>query len=176
MGTCMPKYVEKRNKYTKQNCAPSWIYSRVCTGMHGQQNTKYPVIWRCMKPGPKNHAAGVLITLLRPTVTCCKCWSLCYDVRWRVVCANHFVGTFGDVLQVMITLLGRSVTCCKCWSLCCDFRWRAVCADHFVGTFGDVLQVMITLLRRSLTCCVCYRLFVCFALCWPTGLPSSVCL
>jgi len=21
-----PKHVEKRNKYTKQNCAPSWIY------------------------------------------------------------------------------------------------------------------------------------------------------
>ena len=23
---CCPKHVEKRNKYTKQNCAPSWIY------------------------------------------------------------------------------------------------------------------------------------------------------
>ena len=26
------------NKYIKQNCAPSWIYLRDCTGMHIQQN------------------------------------------------------------------------------------------------------------------------------------------
>ena len=35
-----PKHVEKRNKYTKQNCAPSWIYLQDCTRMHGQQNIR----------------------------------------------------------------------------------------------------------------------------------------
>jgi hypothetical protein len=25
-----PKYVERRNKYTEQNCAPSWIYLQEC--------------------------------------------------------------------------------------------------------------------------------------------------
>jgi len=25
MGTCFPETLEKRNKYSKQNCAPSWI-------------------------------------------------------------------------------------------------------------------------------------------------------
>jgi hypothetical protein len=36
------KHVKKRNKYTKQNCAPSWIYLQDCTGMHGQQNIIFP--------------------------------------------------------------------------------------------------------------------------------------
>ena len=29
------------NKYIEQNCAPSWIYLRDCTGMHGEQNIEY---------------------------------------------------------------------------------------------------------------------------------------
>ena len=33
-----PKHVEKRNKYTKQNSEPSWVYLQDCTRMHGQQN------------------------------------------------------------------------------------------------------------------------------------------
>ena len=33
-----PKHVEKRNKYIKQNYAPSWTYLRDYTGLHGQQN------------------------------------------------------------------------------------------------------------------------------------------
>jgi hypothetical protein len=33
-----PKHVEKRNKHTKKNCAPSWLYLQDYTGMHGQQN------------------------------------------------------------------------------------------------------------------------------------------
>ena len=36
-----PKYVENRNKHTKKNCAPSWLYLQDYTGMHGQQNIKY---------------------------------------------------------------------------------------------------------------------------------------
>jgi len=36
-----PKLVEKKNKYTKQNCAPSSIYLQACTRMQGQQNIKY---------------------------------------------------------------------------------------------------------------------------------------
>jgi len=35
-----PKHVEKRNKYTKQNCTPSWVYLQDCTRMHAQQNIK----------------------------------------------------------------------------------------------------------------------------------------
>jgi len=31
-----PKYVEKRNKYTKKNCEQSWLYLQDYTGMHGQ--------------------------------------------------------------------------------------------------------------------------------------------
>ena len=37
-----PKHVEKRNKYIKQNCAPSWTYLRNYTRMHGQQHIKCP--------------------------------------------------------------------------------------------------------------------------------------
>ena len=33
-------YRRVRNKYIKQNCAPSWIYVQDYTGMHGQQNIK----------------------------------------------------------------------------------------------------------------------------------------
>ena len=36
-----PKHVEKRNKYTKQNWASSWIYLQDCTRMHSQQNIKF---------------------------------------------------------------------------------------------------------------------------------------
>jgi len=35
-----PKHVEKRNKHTKEDCAPSWLYLQDYTGMHGQQNMK----------------------------------------------------------------------------------------------------------------------------------------
>jgi len=35
-----PKHVQERHKYTKQNCAPIWIYLQDCTRMHGQQNIK----------------------------------------------------------------------------------------------------------------------------------------
>jgi hypothetical protein len=35
-----PKHVEKRNKHTKKNFAPSWLYLQDYAGMHGQQNTK----------------------------------------------------------------------------------------------------------------------------------------
>ena len=33
--------VEKRNKYIEENCAPSWIYLRGCTGMHSKHNKKH---------------------------------------------------------------------------------------------------------------------------------------
>jgi len=29
-----PKHVEKINKHTKKNCAPSWLYLQDYTGMH----------------------------------------------------------------------------------------------------------------------------------------------
>jgi len=34
----LPKHVEKRNKHTKENRAPSWLYLQDYTKMHGQQN------------------------------------------------------------------------------------------------------------------------------------------
>ena len=39
-----PKYVEKRNKHNKKNCAPSWLYLQDYTRMHGQQSIKL-CIW-----------------------------------------------------------------------------------------------------------------------------------
>jgi len=43
-GHSRPKHVEKRNKHTKKNCAPSWLYLQDYTKMHGHQNIKnYPV-------------------------------------------------------------------------------------------------------------------------------------
>ena len=41
MGTWMPETCRKRNKYIKQNCAPSWTYLQDYTGMHGHQNIKF---------------------------------------------------------------------------------------------------------------------------------------
>ena len=38
------KHVEKRNKYTKQNCAPSWIYFQDGARMHGQQNIQFYLV------------------------------------------------------------------------------------------------------------------------------------
>jgi hypothetical protein len=35
-----PKHVEKRNKHTKKNCAPSWLYLQDYTGMRGQQHIR----------------------------------------------------------------------------------------------------------------------------------------
>jgi len=34
------KHVEKRNKHTKKNYAPSWLYLQNYTEKHGQQNLK----------------------------------------------------------------------------------------------------------------------------------------
>jgi len=36
-----PKHVEKGNKYTKKNCAPSWLYLQDYIGMQSQQNIKF---------------------------------------------------------------------------------------------------------------------------------------
>jgi hypothetical protein len=38
--SCM-KHVEKRNKHTKKNFAPSWLFLQDYTGMHSQQNVKF---------------------------------------------------------------------------------------------------------------------------------------
>ena len=35
-----PKHVKKRNKHSKKNWAPSWLYLQDYTRMHGQQNIK----------------------------------------------------------------------------------------------------------------------------------------
>jgi len=35
-----PKHVEKRNKQTKKNCTPSWLYVQDYTRTHGKQNIK----------------------------------------------------------------------------------------------------------------------------------------
>ena len=59
-----PKHVEKINKYTKQNCAPSWIYFQDCTRMHGQQNTKFAQKLIC-----KFHKSGYLKTYLKNGAT-----------------------------------------------------------------------------------------------------------
>jgi hypothetical protein len=38
-----PKHVDKRNKHTKKNCAPSWLNLQDYTRMHSQQNIKFAV-------------------------------------------------------------------------------------------------------------------------------------
>jgi hypothetical protein len=43
-----PNHVEKRNKHTKKNCAPSRLYLQDGTRMHGQQNIKYTVYVCCI--------------------------------------------------------------------------------------------------------------------------------
>jgi hypothetical protein len=35
------KHVERKNKHTKKNCAPSWLYLQDYTRMYGQQNIKF---------------------------------------------------------------------------------------------------------------------------------------
>jgi hypothetical protein len=40
MAHSRSKHVEKRNKHTNKNCAPSWLYLQDYTAMHGQQNIK----------------------------------------------------------------------------------------------------------------------------------------
>jgi hypothetical protein len=36
-----PKHVDKRDKHTKKNRAPSWLYLQHYTRMHSQQNIKF---------------------------------------------------------------------------------------------------------------------------------------
>ena len=46
-----PKHVQKRNKRTKKNCAPSWLYTQDYTRMHGQENIKICStcsVWFCL--------------------------------------------------------------------------------------------------------------------------------
>ena len=70
-----PKHVEKRNKYIKQKCTPSWIYLQDCTRMHGQQNINLnnnsltvqdniPTNNEC--PSYANYAGLLNFCLLRP--------------------------------------------------------------------------------------------------------------
>jgi len=43
-----PKHVDKRNKYTKKNCSPSWLYLHNYTGTYSQQNVKNVVLTFCL--------------------------------------------------------------------------------------------------------------------------------
>jgi len=42
-GHSRPKHVEKRNKRTKKNCAPSWLCLQDYTRMHSQRNIKHNI-------------------------------------------------------------------------------------------------------------------------------------
>jgi hypothetical protein len=44
MGTYSPETCTEKNKHTKKNCAPSWLYLQNYTRMHGQQNMKHKSI------------------------------------------------------------------------------------------------------------------------------------
>jgi len=37
-GHIVARNLQKINKHTKKNCAPSWLYLQDYTGTHGQQN------------------------------------------------------------------------------------------------------------------------------------------
>jgi hypothetical protein len=41
VDTQLPETRRERNKHTKKNCAPSWLYLQDYTRMHGQQNIKF---------------------------------------------------------------------------------------------------------------------------------------
>jgi len=50
-GHIVARNAEKRNKHTKKNCAPSWLYLQDYTGTHGQQNvTKHKEIRSLFTP------------------------------------------------------------------------------------------------------------------------------
>jgi len=64
-----PKHVEERNKHTKKNCAPSWLYLQDYTRMHGLQNIKNiyvyykSVAWLRTVNFALNYRSYILITL-----------------------------------------------------------------------------------------------------------------
>jgi hypothetical protein len=73
-GHSHPKHVEKRNKHTKKNCAPSWLYLQDCTGMHGQQNIKFstPLYW-------------AILLSFQTLFNCCSCMSFSTQVSHSYV-------------------------------------------------------------------------------------------
>jgi hypothetical protein len=48
-----PKHVEKRNKYTKHNCAPSWIYLQDCPDQLWCSPSLLPILYWGSFPGAK---------------------------------------------------------------------------------------------------------------------------
>jgi len=56
-----PKHVENRNKYTKENCAPSWLYVQDYTESHGQQNIKKKI--QKYKFGFPRHRRSMIIKI-----------------------------------------------------------------------------------------------------------------
>ena len=69
------KHVEKINKYSKKNCAPSWLYLQDYTGVHGQQNIKFWV-----------HALYKLIFISLVKKVCFK-----ITVLYCVSCQAHMI-------------------------------------------------------------------------------------
>jgi hypothetical protein len=52
MAHSRPKHAEKRNKHTKKNCAPSWLYLQDYTAaMDGQQNIENAYLVFCQSVG-----------------------------------------------------------------------------------------------------------------------------
>jgi len=61
-------YRREINKYIKQNCAPSCIYLRDYSGMHGQQNIKfyyYLFVFGATPPSPPVGQALLILEVSR---------------------------------------------------------------------------------------------------------------
>jgi hypothetical protein len=93
-----PKRVEKRNKHTKKNCAPSWLYLQDYTRMHSQQNIKKPTVEFAVELGSGLLTVPCLWLLNNvfqwPEVLLCVCVCVCniiqsFPVVFYVVRAMH---------------------------------------------------------------------------------------
>ena len=76
-----PKNVEKRNKHTKNNCAPNWLYLQDCTRMHGQKNIKNKWIIRSTCLVLYLHSNAILLSIQPISSECITC-----SYEWNFPC------------------------------------------------------------------------------------------
>ena len=77
--------VEKRNKHTKKNYAPSWLYLQVDTGMHVHQNIKLRGD-RCAVVGV---VSNVMYYQMRGTGHTCERYQCRYKNCYQDSCVPH---------------------------------------------------------------------------------------
>ena len=114
-----PKHVERSNKYTKYNCASSWIYLQDFTRMRGQQNIKLKNITSARKFSHRYRGCRWAVF--------CPC---CLRRSWPTINQHSFSVSLTALSATCFSLSHCSLILGR-WMWLCMFFFCVSSHDHF---------------------------------------------